>query len=312
MKDIIKRIDSAKHIVVMAHVNPDADSLGSASAMYTYLLTLHKKVSFFCVSKNINPKLSFLPWFEKVRTSFPASCDLAIALDCGSESRLGINLECDLINIDHHVSNSKYGQFNLVDTTCISTSQILCNFFVENEIPINKKMATALYAGLLDDSNGFMSDDVNGTVFATSNMLRDSGAEYKLCNKYIMKYQSLGSLRLKSIMLANMGLFNNAKIALFLVSNEDMKKTGAIGEDCEGALEESLYLPTVEVAILLKENKDLSLKGSLRSCGDFDALKVASKFSGGGHKSRAGFTMSNTFTLEDASQKILKLVNKEI
>ena len=312
IKDIIQRIDSAKHIVVMAHINPDADSLGSASAMYTYLLTLHKKVSFFCVSKNINPKLSFLPWTDKLRNSFPVSADLAIALDCGAFSRLGIDVECDLINIDHHVSNPKYGEYNLVDTRCISTSQILCNFFLESHIPINKKMATALYAGLLDDSDGFMSDDVDSAVFSTLKMLIDAGAEYKLCNKYIMKYQSLASLRLKSIMLGNMSLFNNAKIALFVVTDEDMKKTGAIGEDCEGALEESLYLPTVEVAILLKENKDLSLKGSLRSCGNIDVSKIASKYSGGGHRSRAGFTMSATLTLKDASQEILELINKEV
>src|SRR6056300_1331129 len=103
MNDIIKRIDSAQHIVVIAHASPDADSLGSASAMYTYILTLHKKVSFFCFTKTVNPKLSFLPWFKKIRNSFPSSADLAIGFDCGSFSRLGldnVNLNCDLINID--------------------------------------------------------------------------------------------------------------------------------------------------------------------------------------------------------------------
>lgn len=312
MKEIIKRIDSAKHIVVVAHINPDADSLGSASAMYTHLLRLHKKVSFFCASKNINPKLSFIPWFEKIRNSFPSSADLAITLDCASLSRLGIEIDCDLINIDHHKSNSQFAMYNLVDSLCISTSQVLCNFFQIHGISINKKMATSLYAGLLDDSDGFMSDDVNGMVFATSNMLIESGADYKLCNKYIMKYQSLASLKLKATMLTNMSLFNDAKIALFLVSTEDMKKTGAIAEDCESALEEALYLPTVELSILLKENKNGTLKGSLRSCGDFDALSIASKFNGGGHKSRSGFTMNSEYTLQSASQEILKLVNKEI
>lgn len=312
MKDIIQRIDDANHIVVIAHVNPDADSLGSASTMYTYLLTLHKKVSFFCATKKINNKLSFLPWFDKVRDSFPASADLAISLDCGAFKRLGVEPDCDLINIDHHESNSLYGQYNLVDTMCISTTQVLWNFFQENKISINKKMATSLYAGLLDDSNGFMSDDVNGTVFALSNMLIESGADYKLCNKFIMRYQTLASLRLKAIMLGNMQLFHDAKVALFLVSSEDMKKTGAIGEDCEGALEESLCLPTVEVAILLKENNDLTFKGSLRSSGSLDASGIASSFHGGGHKSRAGFTMSNAYTLESASKEILKLVTKEI
>ena len=312
MKEIIKSINNAKHIVVMAHPNPDADSLGSASAIYTYLLILHKKVSFFCPSKNINPKLSFIPWFDKIRDSFPSSADLAISLDCGSYSRLGIELSCDLINIDHHASNANYGTINLVESHCISTTQVLHNFFIANNINVNKKMATALYAGLLDDSNGMMSDDIDGTVFATQNQLIASGADYKLCNKYIMKYQSLASLRLKGLMLSNFSLLNNAKIALFLVTQEDMKKTGAIGEDCENALEESLFLPTVEVAILLKENSDLSLKGSLRSFGDIDVSKIASHYNGGGHKSRAGFIVGSAYTLQSASKEILQLIVKEI
>ena len=265
MNEIIKRIDAAKHIVVIAHVNPDADSLGSASAMYTYLLTLHKKVSFFCASKNINPKLSFLPWSEKIRDSFPSSADLAISLDCGSKSRIGIELECDLINIDHHDSNSKFGHYNIVDFNCISTTEVLYDFFKVNNININKKMATALYEGLLDDSNYFLSDDIDGKTFAMSRELIECDADYKSCNKFIMKYQTLAGLRLKAIMLTNMKLLSDAKIALHLVSNEDMKKTGAIGEDCESALEESLFLPTVELAILIRENKDFTFKVSLRS-----------------------------------------------
>ena len=311
MKDIIKRIDEAKHIVVIAHKNPDADSLGSSSAIYTHLLRLHKKVSFFCAT-SINPKLSFIAWSEKIRNSFPSSADLAISLDCGSFTRLGVEPECDLINIDHHESNSKFGDYNLVDTHCISTTQVLCNFFASNDISINKKMATSLYAGLLDDSNGFVSDDMDGTVFATLNMLIASGADFKLCNKYIMKYQSLANMRLKAIMLGNVILLNEATIALFLVTNEDMKKTGAIGEDCESALEEALYLPTVTLSILIKENRDFTFKGSLRSSGDFDASKIASRFNGGGHTSRAGFSMDKSYTLQSASEEILKYINKEI
>lgn len=312
MNDIIKRIDEANHIVVVSHINPDADSLGSASAIYTYILRLHKKVSFFCATKNINQKLSFIPWFEKIRDSFPASADLVISLDCGDIKRLGVEVECDLINIDHHASNKKYGQYSLVDSTSISTTMVLFDFFKQNEIAINKKMATALYAGLLDDSNGFLSDEVNGTIFAVAKELIDSGAEYKLCHRFIKKYQTLAALRLKAIMLTNMALFNSAQIALFLVSSEDMKKSGAVGEDCETALEESLFLPTVKVALLIKQNKDLTLKCSLRSNVGFNVSTIASKLGGGGHKNRAGFVMSSEQNLDTASKIILKLINEEI
>ncbi len=312
MSEIIQRISEANHVVVIAHMNPDADSLGSASAMYTYLLTLHKKVSFFCVSKNINKKLLFLPWTEKIRDSFPASADLAIALDCGNKTRLGVELECDLINIDHHYSNDRFGEYCLIDSSCISTTQVLYNLFNENKIKINKKMATSLYAGLLDDSNGFMSDDVDGTTFALTKELIDAGADYKLCNKFIMKYLSLGAFRLKAIMHKNMILAHDAKVATFCVTNDDMKTSGAVGEDCEYVLEESLYLPSVEVALLLKQNSDFSVKGSLRSDGAVDVSKIASIFGGGGHASRAGFIIKNVATLEEEKTKILKLIYKEM
>jgi len=246
------------------------------------------------------------------RNTFPSSADLAISLDCGNISRLGVELDIDLINIDHHQSNDSYGKYNLVDIESISTTAILYNFFKDNGIKINKKIATALYAGLLDDSNGFLDERVDGTIFALIKDLIDSGADTKLCNKYIMKYMSLAGLRLKAIMLMNMQLVNNAKVAVFIVKNEDMLATGAIGEDCEFALEESLYLPSVEVAMLLKENSNLTIKGSLRSNGSVDVAKISSLFNGGGHVSRAGFNLSDENPIDEMKEKILELINKEI
>ena len=312
MNKILNRIKEAKHITVIAHVNPDADSLGSASAMYTYLLTIHKKVSFFCATKDINNKLSFLPWFDKIRDSFPSSSDLAIALDCASQKRVGVDMTCDLINIDHHESNNKYAILSLVDVSCISTTEVLYKFFINNEIHVNKKMATSLYAGLLDDSNGFLSDEVDGTTFALVKELITKGAEYKTCNKYIMKYLTLGAFRLKGLMQTNMQLFSEAKIAVFCVSNKDIQKTGASGEDCGFALEEALYLPTVEVALLLRENPDLSIKCSLRSENSFDVSKIAALYAGGGHKIRAGFNIQTPKSLESSKEEIIKFIEKEI
>ncbi len=310
MSEILQKIENAKHVVVIAHVNPDADSIGSASALYTHVLRLHKKVSFFCATKNINQKFAFLPWFDKIRDSFPSSADLAVSLDCGTKSRLGIEIECDLINIDHHSSNTGYGELALVDTECISTSEVLYNLFKKNSVTINAKMATALYAGLLDDSKGFMDERVDGTTFALIQELIKSGAEYKVCNRFLRQYLSLGAFRLKAIMYQNMILCNEARVALFCVSNDDMKASGAVKEDCQSVLDEALYLPSVELSLLLKENSDLSVKGSLRSCTNIDVSKIASQFGGGGHVHRAGFNIQEN--LKDAKSIVMKLIEKEI
>ncbi len=312
MNEILERIQQSSHITVIAHVNPDADSLGGASAMYTHILRLHKKVSFFCASTNLNQKLSFLPWFDKIRSSFPPSSDLAISFDCASQERLGIDLERDLINVDHHKSNIHFGKFSLIDANCISTTEVLYNFFTQNGIEINKKMATALYAGLLEDSNGFMSNKVDGTTFALGSKLIAQGADYRVCHQFIMHYLTLGAFRLKGLMQTNMELLNDGRIAIFCVSNEDMKRTGAIGTDCEYALEEALYLPTVEISLLLLQNYDLSIKGSLRSKNRLDVSAIASQLGGGGHLNRAGFNIKNGVSLESTKIEMLKLIHKDM
>jgi phosphoesterase RecJ-like protein len=312
LNEILNKIDSAKHIVVISHVNPDADSIGSASAMYTYLLQKHKKVSWYCKTKDITKKLSFIPWFDKIRDSFPSSADLAISLDCAHIKRLGVELDCELINIDHHESNTDFAMLNLVQTSAISTTEVLYNFFKASSIKINPKMATALYAGLLDDSNGFMDDNVNGTTFALIKELIECGAEFKICNKNIMKSMSLAALRLKGIMFNNMTLECDARVAFFCVSDDEMRATGALGEDCELALEESMFLPQVEVAILVKQNSDLTIKGSIRSDTKVNASKIASAFGGGGHIGRSGFDTANVLDIQDIKEKILNLIKKEI
>ena len=312
MNEILRKIDKANHIVVVSHISPDADSIGSASAMYSFLLQNHKKVSWFCKTEIIDQKLSCIPWFEKIRTSFPGSVDLAISLDCADKKRIGVEIECDLINIDHHASNTLYGSVNLVKVDSISTTEILYDFFTTNGVKINKKMATALYAGLLDDSDAFLSDSVDGTTFATVKELIEQGADFKLCNKSIMKSVSLAALRLKAVMFKNMSLECDGRVALFCVSDEDMKASGADALDCEAPLEESLNLAYVEVALLLRQNSDFTIKGSLRSKSGVDVAKIASEVGGGGHVSRAGFDLNITQSLQEAKSKILILIKKDL
>lgn len=312
MNEIVEKIESAVHIVLISHINPDGDSLGSASAMYSYLLQKHKKVSWFCATKVIHQRFSCIPWIEDIKTSYPFSADLAISLDCASKERLGVEVACSLINIDHHPTNSSFGMLNLVQSSALSTTEVLYSFFKENGAKINKKMATALYVGLLEDSDGFLGESVDGTTFATAQELISLGAEFKLCNKKIMRSTSLGALRLKALMLKDMVLEHNATVAFFGVSHEEMKQSGAVAEDAEGALEESLFLPHIQVALLLRQKRDLSIKGSLRSSGSVNCASIALYFGGGGHLSRAGFVLKEEISLQEAKEKVLNLIKKEI
>ena len=211
----LEAIDKAKHIVILTSSNSFAD----ASALYTHILRLHKKVSIVSESKTIDNGLSFLPWFDKLRDIIPSSADLAIDLDLETES--------------------------------------LYNLFKLNDITINTKMATALYAGLLQRFDGFISSDVNGTIFADVSELIQQGADYKLCNKSIMNRVSLSTLRLKAIMLSSMILIDASKTAQFVISDDDLKSSGADISEAYEIIKEALSLPYVEKAILKNSDNEV-------------------------------------------------------
>jgi phosphoesterase RecJ-like protein len=209
MNNILDGIDNAKYVMIIA----DAKNLSCASALYTHLLRLHKKVSLVCESKNIDRKFSFLPWFEKIRSSRVASADFIIELN--------------------------------------NSSLELYDLFKSSSIKINHKIATALYAGLLVDTNGFLNNTVSGTIFAVAKELIECGADYKTCNNFVMKRTTLASIRIKAIMLERMILQNSAKAAVFYICDDDLKRTGATLQECDEILHETLMLPHVELSVLL-------------------------------------------------------------
>ncbi|WP_294963034.1 phosphoesterase [Sulfurimonas sp.] len=214
MNNFLDEIAKAKYILIVA----DVQNLPGASALYTHILRLHKKVSLVCEATTLDKRLSFLPWFDKIKSTKISSADFIIELDI----------------------------------SCFE----LFNIFNNNNIKINTKMATALYSGLLQESNGFLNSNVNGTFFASIEQLIECGADYKTCNNFIMKRTTLAALRLKAIMLQNMLLQNNSKAAVFCISNDDLKSTGTTLKDCSEALDEALKLPYVEQSVLLDTDNE--------------------------------------------------------
>ena len=309
MHELVTAIDNAKHILIIAHVDPDADSMGSALAMYTHILRLQKKVTFFCKTVEMNPALRFLPFFEKVKTNLPKDYDLAMSFDCGTRERLGVDVTAPLVNVDHHISNKSYGEINLIDTSAISTSQVLYDFFKSNEIRLNAKMATALYAGLVDDSLCFTTDKTDQRTFLMAADLVESGADNALCSKMLFKQRSLSSLRMKAKMLSEAQLHCSGKLVSTLVERSFFEETGAYEVDCEEALHESLELVNVEVALMLRYTKDGRIKGSLRSKKGMDMNALASQFGGGGHVHSAGF-ITEASSLQVLEEEIINTIKE--
>jgi len=289
MNALFDRIAAAGHIVLIVHRHPDADSLGSASAMYTHLVRLEKRVTLFCPTSSPDRRLEYLPWFDKIRHTFPADAELAIAFDCAGAARMGVVPGCDLVNIDHHPSNDGFGTLALVDPEAISTTALLYALFKEAGIRINAKMATALYAGLFDDSDSFSAPRVGRETFEMAADLAACGADLQSSSLWLMHRTSLAATRLKGVLLQELQLFDEGRIAVLHVKPEHFERTGARPLDCEGALHEGLCLSSVETVLLIRERGDGSFKVSLRGEGTRDLGSVAAGYGGGGHRHSAGF-----------------------
>ncbi len=304
-------IEAAERIVLITHINPDADSMGSACAMYAYLLRLQKKITLFCATQTIDTRLGCIPWSEKTTSRYDGRADLAIAFDCASYARLGVSPGCTLINVDHHATNEGYGDIRMVDPGAASTTMVLLRWLEEEGIRINPKMATALYAGLADDTVAFMSRRTDAAVFEAAAKLLRAGADVHAVHRSLFVRQPLSALRLKGLIFETMQLHLDGRVVVLRVSREMLKRSGAQPEDCESALHEAMGLPTVRVALLFREREDGSIRGSLRTDDGIDVSRIAAQFSGGGHPFAAGFIVEGE-SMATLETKVLKAIEKEL
>ncbi len=308
---MLEHIEKASNIALITHKNPDADSLGCACAMYIHLLRLQKKVSLFCSTSPVDPKLKSIPFSEKLKHNYPQNTDLAICFDCGSLDRLGVDVKTPLINIDHHKSNSSFADVNLVDKSAISTATVLLRWFRDNNISVNTKMATALYASIADDSLGFMSSKVDETTFDDCAYLKRCGADIYSVNKGLFLSSSLARLRLRAIMLQGFRLVCDGRVALLRVSRDDLVKSGAKMEHSSDAFDDLLNLPTPLVCVLIREREDVGVRVSLRSNRGVDVDSIAREFGGGGHSNSSGFIDKCT-NVDQIEQSIITTIERSL
>lgn len=303
-------IDASSHIVLATHLHPDAGSLGSACAFYSYLLRDQKKITLFCASEDIDRRLAFLPWFEKLTHRFPEDADCIISFDCGSYSRLGIEKKLPLINIDHHAYNNGFGAHTIIDTDAISTTEVIYDYFVANGVKINGKIATALYAGLLDDSECFSSGRCNAKTFAMAQHLIECGADHTLCTDWLYRRRSLASFRMRGELFKRMKLLSEGKIAFFEIPRLLFDQTGATLSECKETAEEALQMHSVQAALMVIEQPLGGLKISLRTDGSIDAATIMLPFGGGGHRSRSGIEYNQNDN--EIIEKIITMITKEL
>jgi len=309
-KQIWDEIKKAENIMLIAHINPDGDALGSELSLYPILKKMGKKVTVFNATKPLPEYLDFLPNFDKVTDKLPKKIDLTISFDCGSFDRLGLEEKPSfLINIDHHISNTNYGDINLIEPDHASTSQVVYDILKANGVEIDKDSALCIYTALVTDTGSFQYESVNDKVFECAADLVRCGVKPDYVSKMLFQRDRLSRLRLLAKAYETIEMCCEGKAAFVEVTKEMMEITGAIKEDTDTIVNSVRALAPVEVACMLRED-DEGIKISLRSKNYADVSKIAQKYGGGGHIRAAGATIKDEFDFEKVKNMLKKDLNE--
>jgi bifunctional oligoribonuclease and PAP phosphatase NrnA len=287
--------------LLTAHEGPDGDALGSLLGMHQLLTQLGKDSVMFLGAKEFPLPIEyrFLP-LEEVFHEPPA--DMAdrtvVFLDCGNIDRMPVDFLTaggnDIINIDHHHDNTRFGDFNLVDVDASCTAEIVYDLAVLFEAEITPEMASALYVGLITDTGKFMYENTDAHTHRVAAALIEAGVDIDDTYRRLYEHVPLEKLRLVARALEGIQLHCEGRLVTSYITSADYAATGAGEEMTEGVIDHLRSIDGTKVAAVVR---DLGNRGraarkvSLRSSeGEVDVSAIARKNGGGGHKRAAGFS----------------------
>lgn len=298
--EIKEKIMKSKRIIVTAHINPDGDAIGAGLALTLALKKLEKECKIVLQDEcpNFVKFLNTLDNIEKYDKNNKYDYDLIICVDSASKERVGdvvqlFKKDC-VINIDHHISNTMYGDLNCVENIS-STSELIYNFIKFLDVEIDIDMGEALYLGIVNDTGNFTHDNVTENTFLMASELRKIGVNNSKIIREFFNTKSYASLKLLGKALEKSEFVEEKKLMYSFISKDDLENFSGKKEDTEGIVERLLSYSKAEVSLFLREDEKGIIKGSMRSKYDKDVNKIAQIFGGGGHIKAAGFTTTLSY-----------------
>lgn len=313
LNDIIK---SSKNILIISHVNPDGDTLGSMCGLYCAILDNFKKKCDMVAISKIPDVYSYLPHLSEVKNvddlDKSREYDLVInvdvaALDRACDAKILFEKAKFTVNIDHHKTNIAYGNLNFINPDASSTGEVLFGCFENMNWKVNLDCAICLYTAILTDTGSFRFDNTKPSTFEVASKLVEIGVQPSDIYKKVYESDSKTLVMFQAHCISKAKFLEDDKIAYALVYKKDMEKFSA-GDDCmEGLTEKLRAIVTTRIAFVAKEMKSGGTKISMRS-KFADVAEICSVFGGGGHKFAAGCTIKAP--VEDAAKKVLEEIKK--
>ncbi len=308
----------SKEVFLATHTNPDGDAIGSLLAMGMVLEALNKTVTLFNESQ-IPAVYRFLPTIERITNEVNGNAgeyDTAVILDCGNLGRIGRGAAMAaeipvLINIDHHVTNTGFGDYQHIDIDACASAEIVYQLIGALKVPITLDMATVIYTAILTDTGSFRFSNTNRAAFKICEKMIGLGVKPHKIAQHVYGQYSMGRIKLLNLALDSIEISKNGKLSMMLLTQEMLSKTGTYPEDGDGLINYAKRIQDIKVAVLIQEQKNGTNSTatpyhiSLRSDGSVDVAAIASAFGGGGHSSAAGFSVKST--LPELKSHLFKL-----
>ncbi|MCT4595630.1 MAG: bifunctional oligoribonuclease/PAP phosphatase NrnA [Anaeromicrobium sp.] len=294
--EIIKVIKTSNKIIILPHIMPDGDTIGSSMALCLALKSLGKDVKII-MDEPLPNNIKFIEFEGINEWAYEFQYDLCITIDSSDTERLGKRseyLKGNTINIDHHITNDFYGEYNLVDPKAAATGEIVYDLIKNLNVHMDKKIATCLYTALSTDTGSFKYDNTTSKTHKIVAELIDVGISVNSINVELYQNKPINKVKLLKDVINTMKFYYDGKVAIMHVTQKMLENNKMGISDTDGLIEMGRDIWGVEVSVLLKELEEKKVKVGLRSKYDVDVSKIAHIFGGGGHKKAAGCLINDS------------------
>ncbi len=314
LDEILKEIEKAETFVVLAHENPDGDAVGSALGVCTFLKELGK-TDIDVLFKEYPETFNFLPNSDMIKQeSTFERYDMAIVVDCPNSDRVSkeyrkfIENAKIIVQFDHHLRNSMFGDYNVVNPVAPACSQILVSALEYLKIDISKDVATCLLAGIITDTGGFRFNSTTAETFEFAAWCLSKGINVAKVYKEAMMTKTITQFKAEKLALDRLEFFNDDKITFTYITKQDIDELGIKSGELDGIAGVGITIKDVEVAIFARE-KDDGFKISFRS-NNIDVSDICMLFGGGGHKLAAGCQIDSS--IEEVRKAVVEETIKHL
>ncbi|MBQ4109553.1 MAG: bifunctional oligoribonuclease/PAP phosphatase NrnA [Clostridia bacterium] len=306
MENIIKALERAEKILILTHINPDGDAVGSCYAVKKALERAGKQADIVLNSK-LGDEFGYFE--DSVLYTVPEKdYDLILSVDCGDLKRLGDlgkYYEGETANIDHHYSNDNFGKYNYVDGGAAAAGEIVYDLINKMEIPFDKEIASGIYVALLTDTGGFMFSNTSSKTHNIIAEMMKYGIDFYDFNNMFMQEKTYKKLKITAYCIERMEFYHNGKCCVCVLDNKACKSEKIENSDLNGIAALPRSVRGVEVGALITEAESGKVKVSLRSDKIVDVSQIAAKFGGGGHVRASGITVPGG-NLAELKEQLIK------